>query len=115
MRKTMEQESQLATALAHMQTDEGYFTFGAVVWDALEPDQREQLKQLLYQGPVWDGYVISKTARNDLINYGLAVRCCFMGEQGYTAASYLAYSVCEQGKADPMIRKPGTTDTKAPI
>jgi hypothetical protein len=100
-------EGQITRALAQMQTDEGYFTYGAVVWDALSSSQREVLKQLLFQGPVWDGNIVSKQARDDLIRYGLAVRCCFMGEQGCTAAAYSAYSVFKQGGGLPIIKKPG--------
>ena len=99
--------NQVTDALARMQDDDGYFTYGAVVWDGLDSGQREVLKQLLFQGPVWDGNVPSKAARDDLIRYGLAVRCCFLGEQGYTAATYLAYSVFTQGHGDPLPKKPG--------
>lgn len=100
-------EAQIKDALAKMQTDDGYFTYGAVVWDALNSGQREVLKQLLFQGPVWDGNVPSKAARDDLIGYGLATRCCFLGEQGYTAATYTAYSVFDQGGGTPITKKPG--------
>ena len=99
---------QIVDALAKMETDEGYMTYGAVVWDALDGGQREQLRQLLFQGPVWDGNIISKHARGDLFKYGLATRCCFMGEQGYTAATYKAYSVWKQGNGATMKKKPGT-------
>lgn len=100
-------EAQIKNALVNMQSDEGYFTYGAVVWDALNSGQREVLKRLLFQGPVWDGNVPSKTARDDLIGYGLATRCCFLGEQGYTAATYAAYSVFDQGKGAPIKKKRG--------
>lgn len=100
--------NQISDALAKMQDDDGYFTYGAIVWDALDPGLREQLKQLLFQGPVWDGNVVSKTARDELMHYGLATRCCFMGEQGYTAATYIAYSVFKQGSGTPIAKKPGS-------
>jgi hypothetical protein len=100
--------TQLSEALAKIQTDEGYFTYGAIAWDALSPGQREVLRQLLFQGPVWDGNIISKADRDDLISSGLATRCCFMGEQGYTAATYIAFSVHKQGHGEPMKKKPGT-------
>jgi hypothetical protein len=102
--------SQIIGALAKMGTDEGYFSYGNIVWDALEGGQREQMKQLLFQGPVWDGCVVSKAARDDLIRYGLATRCCFMGEDGYTAATYLALSVFKQGGGEPLQRKRGIDD-----
>lgn len=65
---------QAKAALAKMDTDEGYFSYGSVVWDALPSAHKEQLKQLLYQGPVYDGSVISKSARDDLLKLGLAYR-----------------------------------------
>lgn len=98
---------QIRDALAKMQTDEGYFTYGAIVWDALNGAQREVLRQLLFQGPIWDGNVLSKSARDDLISYGLATRCCFLGEQGYTVATYPAYSVFKQGGGTPIKKMPG--------
>jgi hypothetical protein len=104
----MSDRDQVADALACMQNDDLYFTYGAIVWDALNSTQREVLKQLLFQGPVWDGNVPSKQARDALITYGLATRCCFMGEQGYTAATYIAYSVFKQGKGEPLPKKAGT-------
>ena len=99
---------QISAAIARMQDDDGYFSYGSVVWDALDSAHREVLKQLLFQGPVYDGNIVSKAARNDLMRYGLATRCCFMGEQGYTAATYLAFSVFKQGKGAPIAKKPGS-------
>lgn len=66
---------------------------------ALTGVQRDQLRQLLFTGPIWDGDVLSKNARGDLFQLGLAVRCCVKGEQGYTAASYRAYTVWNAGNA----------------
>jgi hypothetical protein len=101
--------SQVRAAIQAMgANDEKYFAYGAVAWDGLTAGEREQLRQLLFQGPVYDGCVISKSDRNALIGYGLATRCCFMGEQGYTAATYLAYSVHKQGKGASIQSKPGT-------
>lgn len=101
---------QIEFALQKMKADSNdYFTYAGIVWDALDSAQREQLKQLLYQGPVVDGCIISKKARNDLIRFGLATRCCFLGEQGYTVATYTAYTVAKQGNAEPFRTKPGTT------
>lgn len=99
---------QINEAIAKMRADDGYFTYGSIVWDALSSGHREVLKQLLFQGPVWDGSIITKSYRDDLIRYGLAVRCCFMGEQGYTAATYIACSVFQQGAGQPITSRPGT-------
>lgn len=64
----------------------------------IEKDYKASLQQLLFHGPVYDGNVISKTRRDDLITLGLAVRVCFKGTQGFTAATYLAFSVNEYWK-----------------
>jgi hypothetical protein len=66
-------------------------------WNELSSIQKECLQQLLFKGPVWDGDIISKSARGDLFQCGLAVRCCFKGEQGYTAATYPAYTIYRAG------------------
>jgi len=66
------------------------------LWKTFDPGQREVFNQLLFHGPVYDGDVCSKVARDSLFPLGLAVRCCFKGEQGYTAASYRAYSVWQR-------------------
>lgn len=93
--------------MEQMETD-GNFEYAPMVWEGLSSSQQEQLNQLLHQGPVWDGNVISKCARNDLIEYGLAVRCCFMGEDGYTAASYPALTVFKAGQAERFKCKAGS-------
>lgn len=98
---------QLRDALTKMETDDGYFAYAPIAWDALSGGQREVLNQLLHQGPVWDGNIISKSARDDLLEVGLATRCCYMGEQGYTAATYKAYTVFRAGKAEPFPIKKG--------
>lgn len=55
--------------------------------------QLEQLKQLVNKGPVWDGDVISKGDRDDLLQLKLASRACVKGEQGYTVANYYGWDV----------------------
>lgn len=87
--------------LAEMDRLEKADQWGGDEWDAaasnvyttLTPAQREVLKQLLFRGPVHDGDIASKAARGDLFGLGLAVRCCYKGQQGYTAATYQAYSI----------------------
>lgn len=73
-------------------------------WQAMGSAQREVLKQLLFLGPVADGDIASKAARGDLFTWGLAVRCCFKGEQGYTAASYLAFTIWKANQETPRPR-----------
>jgi len=61
--------------------------------NAMTSAQRETLYQLIYNGPVWDGDILSKTARDDLFKLGLAGRAHVKGEQGYSVANYLGCAV----------------------
>jgi hypothetical protein len=72
--------------------DEGYFHYAHLAACLLPKNLIESLRQLI-NGPVYDGDVISKSLRGDLFKLGLAVRVCFKGEQGYTGATYFAFSV----------------------
>lgn len=67
---------------------------GAVfaLWGALNSGHRDVLRQVLAK-PTWDGDICSKSSRDDLIALGLAERCCFDFEDGYTTATYMAGSV----------------------
>lgn len=72
--------------------DEAYFHYAHIVACRLDRKLHEQLRQLI-NGPVWDGNVISKADRGELFELGLAIRVCHKGEQGFTGATYFAYSV----------------------
>ena len=97
----------VAKAIAVMDKEEyGSDAFDVAAWaiyGAMDSGQREVLRQLLFNGPVWDGDICSKAARGDLFDWGLAVRCCFKGEQGYTAASYRAYTVYKAAQPKPAL------------
>jgi hypothetical protein len=71
---------------------DGYFQYAHLVACLLDKSLHEQLRQLI-NGPIWDGNVISKSQRDELIRLRLATRVCCKGEQGYTAARYFAFSV----------------------
>ena len=99
---------QVKSAMAAMnESDKKYFSYAPIVWDGLSEIQRDVLKQLLFQGPVYDGNIISKSDRNYLISVGLAVRVCYLGEQGYTAATYPAFTVFKRGGGTPIKTKSG--------
>jgi len=102
--------AQVKKAMSEMIADDDkYFALAPIVWDGLSYAEREVLNQLLHQGPVADGNVISKCDRDNLIEYGLAARCCYKGEQGYTAATYEAFSVFKAGKAEPFkVKEPSS-------
>ena len=72
--------------------DDGYFHYAHLAACLLDKRLHGQLRQLV-NGPVWDGDVISKSDRGELFELGLAIRVCHKGEQGYTGATYFAYSV----------------------
>lgn len=41
------------------------------VWK-FSPGEAEMLRQLFFNGPTWDGFVVSKQARDSLVKKGLA-------------------------------------------
>ena len=49
---------------------------------------REQLAQLVHHGPLWDGDVISKSDRTELLYVGAAAKIWVNGKDGYQAATY---------------------------
>lgn len=67
-------------------------------WKMMSSAGRAELQQLVEQGPVWDGDVISKQARDDLLKCQLASRACVKGEQGYTVANYRGWDVYKSGR-----------------
>jgi hypothetical protein len=74
---------------------ERYFETVHAIALILPSDFKEQLGQLV-RGPVWDGDVISKSHRAVLSEMGLAIRVCCRGEQGYTGAKYIGYSILKK-------------------
>ena len=56
------------------------------------------LLQLVKDGPVHDGDVISKSLRDDLVEWKLATRVMCRDAFGYTAATYLGGFVARQHK-----------------
>lgn len=63
----------------------------------LSSAQIEVLGQLVQNGPIWDGDVCSKAARDDLLDMGFASRACVKGEQGFTVANYHGWDVFTAG------------------
>jgi hypothetical protein len=52
------------------------------------PGLVEQLAQLYTYGPLFDGDVISKSDRDDLLSIGACTKVCVRGEDGFNACSY---------------------------
>lgn len=48
----------------------------------------EQLYALHKNGPVWDGDIISKSDRDELLDIGACSKVSVKGEQGYNACTY---------------------------
>ena len=65
--------------------DKGVIELG----DLLRKSHGAVLLQLVKDGPVEDGDVISKSLRDDLINLGLATRVMHQDQFGFTSATYL--------------------------
>ena len=63
---------------------------------AISSGHRDVLRQLVNNGPVWDGDICSKSHRDDLMDWGLASRACVKGEQGFTVANYRGWDVCKR-------------------
>jgi len=47
-----------------------------------------QLYQLHAKGPVWDGDVISKSQRSDLLDIGACAKVVVKGQEGFNACTY---------------------------
>lgn len=96
-RRTSQEDSiltQKLTALHQMdQCDDRYDEYCLDVKHLLKPSEIEQLKQIVEEGPVWDGNVISKHYRNNLQVMGLVMPVVVRNEQGYTGATYLGWNV----------------------
>ena len=69
----------------------------ADAYNAMASGHREVLKQLVETGPVWDGDVIAKSYRDDLLEWKLATRVVVRNEQGFTGATYTGWSVLKRG------------------
>lgn len=55
----------------------------------------EQLWQLQSKGPLWDGDVISKADRDELLSIGACGKVCVKGEQGFNACTYFGHSLLQ--------------------
>ncbi|HHZ97923.1 MAG TPA: hypothetical protein EYN67_20810 [Flavobacteriales bacterium] len=93
--KNIELLKELISRAKHQ--NEGYFDIVSVIASLFNPNDFEQLEQLV-NGPIYDGDVISKSARANLFELGLAIRVCHKGLQGYTGANYLSHSIVARRK-----------------
>jgi hypothetical protein len=78
--------------IAEQDDGDDYFNIVSSIALIFPSKLTEQLKQLV-KNPTYDGDVICKSYRDELLTIGLATRVCCGGQQGYTAAKYIAYSV----------------------
>ena len=59
----------------------------------LPSSHKEELINLNNNGPVYDGDVISKVIRDDLLEWGFASRAMIKGNSGYTVANYRGFDL----------------------
>lgn len=64
--------------------------------DSINKELSESLMQLVVQGPVDAGDIISTDAKNKLIQLYLATPVVYKGEEGYTCATYLGGRVYDE-------------------
>lgn len=86
--------------IEHAYEADNYFPFVSALAELIPKRLREQLKQLV-DGPIWDGDIISKCNRDNLFKLDLAIRVCVKGEQGFTGAPYIAYSIVKIWQTQP--------------
>jgi len=79
--------------LSHNQCDDDYNKTLITITETLSNGHKEELKNLVLNGPVYDGDTISKVIRDDLLKWGFASRAVIKGEQGYTVANYKGYDL----------------------
>jgi len=61
----------------------------------------EVIKQLWEHGPIWDGYILSKTGRNELVDAGLCDRAegfNFLTKDGVRVMAAIPKNVWEKSK-----------------
>lgn len=73
---------------------------------------RDELRNLVRNGPVWDGDVLSKSGRDWMLNWGLASKCLVKGEEGYQVATYRGGAVL---RAWEDIEKPARRRLLIPV
>lgn len=83
------------------QTDDRYEALAGQLWSLLNAGERDTLICLVEQGPVWDGDVPSKSARDSLLEMGLAHKAVAQGAQGYQVANYRGWAVWREGPGAP--------------
>lgn len=101
----------VATMMANDQCSKEYDKACCDLNEEMGNAHRESLYQLTMFGPTYDGDVISKSARDDLMDWGLASRVCVRGEQGFTGANYRGWDVLKSvpRASYSLERKPITT------
>jgi hypothetical protein len=82
------------------QADDHYEGLCSILYNRMTPPQKAQLAQLVLRGPIWDGDVLSKQARDDMLTLKLASRACIKSEQGFTVANYRGCEVYYAGNPE---------------
>lgn len=84
--------------LARMADDgEAYDRLCSDLFTALSSAGKEVLSQLRDSGPVWDGDLVSKSGRDELLELSLISKLVVKGEQGFQACNYFGDHVLKAG------------------
>jgi len=98
--KTKDKETELALRCRDLTCSEAgskeYLEAASEVSRLLPKGPKEALTQIVEQGPVYDGDLVSKQARDTLASCGLVLRVAAKGSDGWNAANQLGYSVYKQ-------------------
>jgi hypothetical protein len=87
----------LSVLLDHEPGSEEYQVAAFAISSAIDDTHWNMLVQLVQDGPVCDGDVVTKGAQDDLIAWGLATKVCVRGTAGYTGANCLGLAVFQAG------------------
>lgn len=66
---------------------------------SLRPSEKDVIRAAFERGPLYDGDVPSKSARDILIREGFIVKVVVRGEEGYNACTYLGARIYRLLKA----------------
>ncbi len=96
----------LGAQLTAAQADDRFSALCVEIRLALPKRHVEELRHLIRNGPVWDGDVISKADRDDLLRWKLAARVLVNGQWGYAARGVRTATPRRERKVDakPVLR-----------
>ena len=83
-------------------TSENYDNNAKCIWDMLSQEEQWMLAGIIdTPKPVFDGPVIKDPTRAQLVDYGLATRNTYQGNEGYTVATFPGLAAYKAGRPKP--------------